>query len=317
MNRSGVYEGVVVLGFPRSGTTLLRRLLNAHPALCCPPETNVLNACARFLYEEEIAGGVQFGVLGGLAFSGVPEDTVLQRLRDLAFGLLRDIATQAGKPRWVEKSPHDVFHLDAIERLCGDRCRYLSIVRHPLDVVCSTKELCDKLEIFPGALHEYVRRHQAPLEAFAHAWADTHRRLLQFEQAHPDGCLRVRYEDLIAETPLQLDRIFQFLGEPADTEQIVARAMAGRDTVGLGDWKTYGTNDIDSKSVGRWRELPPERIARLAAIVEPLLAPFGYEPIVVESAGDQERARHLHQMRLWVTRLTADVAARKTARERS
>ncbi|HEY4117191.1 MAG TPA: sulfotransferase [Byssovorax sp.] len=32
------YEGAVILGPPRSGTTLLRRLVDAHPNLSCPPE---------------------------------------------------------------------------------------------------------------------------------------------------------------------------------------------------------------------------------------------------------------------------------------
>src|SRR4051794_475101 len=89
--RMSAYDGVVILGFPRSGTTLLRRLLNAHPALCCPPETNVLNACGRFLAEHDIARGLKIGAVAGLAYSGIPEADVLGRLRALAFGLFADI----------------------------------------------------------------------------------------------------------------------------------------------------------------------------------------------------------------------------------
>jgi protein-tyrosine sulfotransferase len=42
MNSLSSSAGVVVLGFPRSGTTLLRRLLESHHDLCCPPETHLL-----------------------------------------------------------------------------------------------------------------------------------------------------------------------------------------------------------------------------------------------------------------------------------
>ncbi|MCA9663328.1 MAG: sulfotransferase, partial [Myxococcales bacterium] len=36
---AGRSPGIIVLGAPRSGTTLLRRLLDAHPNIACPPET--------------------------------------------------------------------------------------------------------------------------------------------------------------------------------------------------------------------------------------------------------------------------------------
>jgi protein-tyrosine sulfotransferase len=306
------YEGVVVLGFPRSGTTLLRRLLDAHPGLCCPPETVVLAACGRFLREEEIAGGVKLGVVGGLAFSGIGQEEVLEKLRGLAFGFFRQIRDSAGKRRWVEKNPYDVFYMDTIERLCADYCRYICLVRHPLDVVCSTKEMCDKAEIFPAELHEYVRQYQATLEAFAHAWVDTHRRLLQFEADHPDWCIRVRYEELVADPCSQLERICQFLGEPTDFDALVRRAMAETGIVGLGDWKTYEKTRISDDSVGRWQSLSPHRIRRLAAIVNPLLGEFGYPEIVVEKKMDPQQARHLYQKRMWVAKLKSETVGAKS-----
>ena len=70
---SAVAQGIVILGMPRSGTTLLRRLLDVHPAICCPPETNLLGAAARFLREETFAGGMAIGVLSGLSFAGIAE----------------------------------------------------------------------------------------------------------------------------------------------------------------------------------------------------------------------------------------------------
>jgi protein-tyrosine sulfotransferase len=303
------YEGVVVLGFPRSGTTLLRRLLDAHPALCCPPETFVLNACGRFLLGEEITGGLTLGVLGGLAFSGIDTDEVIRRLRELAFGFFRDICRASGKRRWVERTPADMFQLDGVERICGNHCRYICIVRHPLDVVCSTKELCDELEVFPPELYPYVQRYPAQLEAFAHAWVETHSRLLSFMKAHRDGCVRVRYEELVADPIHEIDRVFKFLGEPTDAEAVVQRAMASKAGIGIGDWKTYEKVRITKDSVGRWHDLTPRRLARLAAIVNPLLGDFGYPAVVVEGSVDPEKARHLYQMRLWVAKLKSEVTA--------
>lgn len=302
------YDGVVILGFPRSGTTLLRRLLNAHPALCCPPETNVLNACGRFLTEHDIARGMKVGPIAGLAYSGIDEADLLGRLRDLAFGLFRDIRDRAGKAIWVEKSPFDVFHLDSVERICADRCRYVCIVRHPLDVVCSTKELCDEMEVFPYELHEYVRRYPAQLEAFAHAWADTHERLLSFEAAHRAGCVRVRYEDLVADAPAELARLLDFLGQPTDTAALVGQAMKSKDVVGLGDWKTYQKPAITGGSMERWRQLSEPTLARLAPIVTAVAQQLGYAPIQVAASGDDEQARRQHQIRMMVAKLKGQIS---------
>lgn len=307
------YEGVVVLGFPRSGTTLLRRLVDAHPVFCCPPETYVLNACARFLHRQEITGGLELGVLGALAFCGISAEEVIQRLRDLAFGFFRQIRDKSGKRRWVERSAFDIFYIDAVESICGDRCRYICLVRHPLDVICSAKEWCDELEVFPSLLHKYVQRHKAPLEAFAHAWVDTNTRLLKFMGDHPGWCLRLRYEDLVTDAPAELERVFAFLDEPTDTQALVQRALAGRDRVGIGDWKTYSKAQITGSSVGRWQGLSTQRLARLAEIVNPLLQQFGYPPVEVETSTDPEKARHSFEVRMWVARLKSEMTGADSA----
>ncbi len=74
MREPDAYEGVIVLGVPRSGTTLLRRLLDAHPDIACPPETNLIGAASRFLQEDRFAGGLSVGVVPGLHFCGFDEE---------------------------------------------------------------------------------------------------------------------------------------------------------------------------------------------------------------------------------------------------
>ena len=142
---------VVVLGFPRSGTTLLSRILDAHPEVSCPPETNLLGACGRFLRESG-TDGPPLGVLSGLALAGIPPEDLLAELRRLVFSLHARLA--GGKPVWMEKSGFDIFYLDEIERLLAGHCRFLCLVRHPLDVVASVKELVDKAGHYMPELRE-------------------------------------------------------------------------------------------------------------------------------------------------------------------
>ena len=311
-------QGIVILGMPRSGTTLLRRLLDAHPAICCPPETNVLSAAARFLREEAFAGGVSMGVLSGLSFAGIDEQVVVARLRQLVFGLLQDICRQSRKKRWAEKTAFNIFHLDQIEQLCLGPCRFLCLVRHPLDVVCSLKELTDKMEMYVAELHRYIRQYPAPLEAFAHAWVDMHARLRRFVNDHPDDCLLLKYEDLVHDPAEALQRVLDFLGEPADVPTILSQALHETAALGLGDWKTYERRAIDTTSVGRWRHLSPSTLHQLVNILAAEMELAGYPPIAAASPPQAEGARRQYALGLLVTHMRSEkqkaVQARGTDR---
>ena len=302
------YDGILVLGAPRSGTTLMRRLLNAHPQICCPPETSLFSAAARFLEEESFAGGMSVGVIPGLNFSGFERLDVLQRLREFVFDFLRDIVQRSGRKRWAEKTAFDIFYLDQIKELCGDRCLYICLFRHGLDVVCSMKELCDKMEMYPAELHPYIRRHMAPMEALAHAWADTNENLLRLTVDRPDQCIKVQYEQLVDDPHTHLGEIFDFLGEPTDVKTLIRSAMRSTDKVGLGDWKTYQSTKVHATSVARWKKLSEETVVRLAPILNPVMSSIGYGAIPVNQASSvtAEEYQHRYELSLVAARLAAE-----------
>ncbi len=295
------HTGIVILGTPRSGTTLLRRILGAHPGIASMGESNLLGACARFLESERIAEDVEVGVLAGLGQAGFAREEVLARLRELAFGFHRDHAARAGKQRWVEKTAFDAFYVERIEELCGDHARFLCVIRHGLDVACSLQELSDKNGGYLRELHDYVRQHPRPLEAFARAWVDMTRAIRAFAARHPGNALLLRYEDLVANPSDSLAGAFRFVGESFDPAMLEA-ALRGAGDVGLGDWKTYTRERIGSESVGRWRSLSRWTISQLGAIANQTLVECGYEAVPVESARDAEEARRRYELGLLLGR---------------
>ena len=297
MSSKDLKPGIVVLGVPRTGTTLLRRILDAHPNICCSGETFLLRAAARFIQSDTVADGIDYGVLGGLSAAGFPREDVLGSLREFCVGFLEAAAARAGKPRWASKSAVDSFHVEAIDRIFGGHVRYVCIVRHGLDAVCSLGDLTEANRVFVSELHDYIVRYPAPLDAYAHAWSEVSERLLRLSRDRADEAILLRYEDLVAEPDRTLTDLFGFLEEDYGPE-LLADAFAEQRVSGLGDWKTYGKDAIDAESVGRYAELSDTEQSRLGAIVNPVLSELGYDPIPLIPDPDPDDAMRRHEMQM-------------------
>jgi len=300
-------EGLVILGAPRSGTTLLRRLIDAHPEIACPPETYLLRACALFLQNERTGAGVDVGVLSGLAHAGFPANEVIAGLREFAFGFHRRHAERAGKRRWAEKTAFDAFHVPEVERLCGDHVHFVCLTRHALDVAVSIDEFSSRTGSHMLEIHEYVQREKRPLDAFTKLWVDVNTKLLDLVERRPDAAIHVRYEDLVADPDKELRRILDFAGETWD-EGIVERALGAPAEAGLGDWKTWSKKGVESAAVGRWSSLPPLVAGRLGEIANDLLVRLGYDAVRVREEPDEDEARRRYEFAMML-------AARKTESE--
>lgn len=287
----------LLLGHPRSGTTLLRRLLGAHPSIAAPPETHLFGACARFLADEVTADGVDMGVLAGLHFNGFDDDEVVGRLRSLAFGFMDEIAARDAKTHWVEKTAFDVFELSGIERLCDDQVRYLGIVRHPLDVAVSTIEFCEAAGMYPSALHPYIARYQNPLEAFVRSWIDATDALVDLGTRRGDEVLICRYEDIVDEPNEIMSEVLAFLDADTNTDYL-QDALVGMEQLGFSDHKSYQVDQVHRDSVAKWSRLRPAELALVAPLVEEHLEMLGYDPLpnteaVGVAEGRQRYARSL------------------------
>lgn len=267
----------VILGFPRSGTTLLSRLLDAHPEISCPPETHLMAGAARFLSEQAAVEGPPIGVLSGMAFLGVSADEVMDPLREMVFGFH---ARAAGDARvWVEKTGVDVFHLETLEPFLAGHARFVALVRNPLDVIASNLDLAATMGAPLGDLAALTRHHADPFEGLARAWLDRLAALRGLAERQGAACHWLRYEDLTAEPGPTLSALLGWIGV-ADTDgaALADRALAAEPRIGLGDFRVNETREIRPVDPNGWRRrLPRAAAARILPILAPAMDSLGYK----------------------------------------
>ena len=230
------------------------------------------------------------GVLSGLNFAGIPDDSTLSGLREFAFSFLERYATSQHKPRWAEKTAFDAFHAERIEQLCAEHALFVCVVRHPLDVAISTKEFCDSMGMYPSVLHEYIKKYPQPIEAFAHSWLDITRQIEALCKRNPDTGIILRYEDLVASPANTLHNLLEFLGEKYEP-QMLDHGLSSTRQLGFGDHKSYSSREVHSASIDRWRTLPDFQVASLAPHLNPMLAQFNYPLLNTPGKVDIEHAR--------------------------
>lgn len=285
---------IILLGCPRSGTTLVRRLINAHPNIHCAGESFLLRAAIRFLSGETVAEGIEYGPIGGLAALGVPAGQLKERVRRFVLQFHEEIAAEAGKPRLAIKTAVDSFYIPQIVDLFRGHARFICIVRHGMDVAVSLRDFTQVMEGAIDELMPYLDRHRRFMPAYAAAWAKVTSDIVEAAEAYPDDVLALRYEDLVREPGTVLDELFDFVGERCDVQQLLAEAFRPADVQGLGDYKTFETTSIVSGSMERWKQLPDRIQAECAGIVNPLLERLGYETVTA-SVGDGDAMR-LHEL---------------------
>lgn len=265
----------LILGFPRSGTTVLSQLLDAHPEISCPPETNLFSGAGRFLAEQTAVEGPPIGVLAGLAFVDIAAEDVLAPLRDFLFAFHDRIAGDA--PIWVEKTATDIFHVEALEPLLVGHARFVVLVRHPLDVIASNHDLAEVMGAQLPEIFELTRGVNGPFDGYARAWLDRMTAVSAFVERHPDACHVLRYEDLMAAPEARLDELFRFMGAAPCAGKVLKTAFAQPKRVGLGDFRAVEMTGLRPPASEGWRRrLPRAAAARIVPLLAPMMERYGY-----------------------------------------
>ena len=191
----------------RSGSTLMRMLLNSHSQLHAPHEIHLryvsVNLDAKWSERS-------------LKEMGLDEKGLEYLLWDRV--LHRELST-SGKPFIVDKTPNNVFIVDRLKE-CWPDARFIFLLRHPASIARSRKEMNPNVEDDKNV--DLIRRYCESLENARQTY---------------DG-VTVRYEDLTTNPEAEMRRVCEFLDvtfEPSMLEY--GKFDHGRLKAGLGDFK--------------------------------------------------------------------------------
>lgn len=261
--RCATERPIFVIGVHRSGTTLVRLVIDSHSRIACPPESFFLLP-ERALLDDAKA-------LEGLLAMGFKLDHVVARLREHVAYFFELYAATKRKPRWADKTPSYVACLDFIETLFPD-AQYVMVYRHGLDSACSIAQIPDILEAEPHIAACGGDR----FAGAARYWATQCGAMRAFAAGHPGRCHEIFYEKLTSDPEPEARRLFAFLGEPWEPAVLEFYAQPHDRWAGLQDIKAVASRGF-APNVGSWRQQPAERVRAMLAQAGPMLAALGYE----------------------------------------
>lgn len=287
---------VFIVGEARSGTTILYRTLQKHPAFR-PRRENLWESKLMNHVERAATFGPRepatlFGYMDKdercyqafldaiaplrplLRAGAVAEDRFGPNERlwaasgfPLVVRAYFHFAREArGVTRLLEKTPNHVRHADRLLS-CYPRARLIYIYRHPVDVYTSYVR---RAEVDPKA----TKWASISLDAFAHKWRTNSLLALEAARRLPGRFLLLRYEDFTADPEAAGRRICDFVGEPFDPEIVVERKpnlekrkqaphLYGQITTTTKNWRDY---------------VNPEEAELLQDRLAPMMKRLAYEP---------------------------------------
>nr|WP_304363820.1 tetratricopeptide repeat-containing sulfotransferase family protein [Jiella sp. LLJ827] len=202
--RDDVAQPIFILGFPRSGTTLLEQSLSVSPLISAGDELPMVHEIAaimpRLLNSPHEYPGALAELWMGDKLEGLDalRDTYLQRVQQMRI-------VEDGARMFTDKMPLNEVHLGLIG-LMFPKAPLIHVIRHPLDIMVSAMSNMFTHGLFCGAELESAAKHLVL----------SHELVAHYRANMPLNYLAVHYEDMVDDQEATMRRVFDFIDMPFD-----------------------------------------------------------------------------------------------------
>jgi hypothetical protein len=260
---------IFIGGAGRSGTTLLRVMLDSHPSICCGPELKLTPQIAQ--WQQSINNSMTYREV--MRSYGNDAQRVNASFRAMFDTLVENFLHASGKRRWAEKTPHNVVYMDALGQIYPN-ARFIHVIRDGRDVACSLQTM--NWTDTSGKPLAYCRN----IRDAARYWNEVVRAALnQAKMPSLEGrVLVVRYEQLLANSETVMHQVLEFLDEPWDESVLSHHEHHTRRSFERMESSTAQVAEpVHQKAKGRWEKDMSQNDRRIfAEHAGTLLCELGY-----------------------------------------
>jgi len=248
---------VFLVGFPRSGTTLLDQILSSHSGVICLEEKELFAPVAADLLSDEALA----------AWRAMPEAELSQRRRAYWDGADLALAAPRGERIVIDKLPLNLVLLPAIARIFPG-AKIILALRDPRDAVLSAYQ--QRFGMNPAMAQ------MLELESAARYYDAAMTLLMRCREKLPLAFHEVRYEQVVADLEGSARGLAAFLGAPFEPAMLEFSATARRRDITTPSARQV-IQPLYTRSVGRWRAYAAE-LAPVLPVLTPWAVKLGYPP---------------------------------------
>lgn len=256
----GSADPIFIVGFPRSGTTLIERILGAAPDVITSDERPILKAV-------KYAAADQFEALDeGVVRLDRLDAGRVRDLRKVYFSEAERLVGPLEGRRLVDKLPMNIVELATINALFP-RSPIIVVIRDPRDACLSAFMQDFRLNPTNHAFLEW--------DSTIEMYAATMKLYLEIRSDLTAPLREQRYEDLANSFESEARALYEFAGLPWGEHALRFHESAAESVVTTPSYDTV-VKPVSAKSVRRWRHYA-KRFKANAPALAPLLKAFGYE----------------------------------------